>query len=49
MDEELVVWWKEQDMGYTEETDEEPDFYWNDNLKNGTGEDYENDRLNEVG
>ena len=29
-------------MGYTED-DEEPDFYWNDDLKNGTGNGKNND------
>ncbi len=39
-EENLVVeWWEAENMGYTEETDEEPEFYWNDEVRNGTGGD----------
>jgi hypothetical protein len=33
-------------VGYTED-DEEPDFYWNDDLKNGTGNDNNTDKVND--
>ena len=35
----VVEWWEAENMGYTEETDEEPEFYWNDEVRNGTGGD----------
>jgi len=40
-------WWEhEQNVGYTED-DEEPDFYWNDDLKNGTGNGNIADKVND--
>ena len=30
-------------MGYTEETDDEPEFYWNDEVRHGTGNDDQNE------
>jgi len=46
-EEEPIEWWEqEQHVGYTED-DEEPDFYWNDNLKNGTGNDNNTDKVND--
>ena len=30
-------------MGYTEETDDEPEFYWNDEVRRGTGSDDQNE------
>ena len=33
-------------VGYTED-DEEPDFYWNDDLKNGTGNGNNTDKVND--
>ena len=32
-------WWEAEHMGYTEETDNEPEFYWNDEVRRGTGSD----------
>ena len=32
-------WWEIENMGYTEETDDEPEFYWNDEVRRGTGSD----------
>jgi hypothetical protein len=32
-------WWEAENMGYTEETDDEPEFYWNDEVRRGTGSD----------
>ena len=37
MEEEPVKWWEPQNVGYTEESDEEPDFYWNADVRNGSG------------
>ncbi len=37
---------QEQNVGYTED-DEEPDFYWNDYLKNGTGNGNNTDKVND--
>ena len=46
-EEEPIEWWEqEQNVGYTED-DEEPDFYWNDNLKNETGNDNNTDKVND--
>jgi len=47
VEEEPVEWLEEQNKGYTEETDEEPDFYWNEDLKNGTGGIDRNDKVND--
>jgi hypothetical protein len=32
-------WWEAEHMGYTEETDIEPEFYWNDEVRRGIGTD----------
>jgi hypothetical protein len=32
-------WWEAEHMGYTEETDNEPEFYWNDEVRRGIGTD----------
>jgi hypothetical protein len=32
-------WWEGENMGYTEETDDEPELYWNDEVRSGTGSD----------
>ena len=32
-------WWEAEHMGYTEETDNEPEFYWNDEVRRGIGSD----------
>jgi hypothetical protein len=32
-------WWAAENMGYTEETDDEPELYWNDEVRRGTGSD----------
>jgi hypothetical protein len=32
-------WWEAENMGYTEETDDELEFYWNDEVRRGTGSD----------
>jgi len=46
-EEESIEWWEqEQNVGYTED-DEEPDFYWNNNLKNETGNDNNTDKVND--
>ena len=38
-------WWdQEQNVGYTED-DEEPDFYWNDDLKIGNGNGNSTDKV----
>jgi hypothetical protein len=40
MEEDAVEdWWEAENMGYTEETDDEPEFYWNDEVRRGTGSD----------
>ena len=40
-------WWEqEQNVGYTED-DEEPDFYWNDDLKNGNSNGINTDEVND--
>ena len=36
-------WWEAENMGYTEETDDEPEFYWNDEVRHGTGNDDQNE------
>ncbi len=38
-----MVWEQEQNMGYRED-DEEPDFYWDDDLKKRTGGDDNTDK-----
>ncbi len=32
-------------VGYTEDSDAEPVFYWNEDLKNGTGNDSSNEKM----
>ena len=32
-------WWEAENMGYREESDDEPEFYWNNEIRNGTGSD----------
>ncbi len=34
-------------MGYTGESDEEPDFYWNADVRGGTGDDDDNHEVND--
>ncbi len=38
MEGEPVEWWEDENVGYTENSDAEPEFYWNEDLKNGTGD-----------
>ncbi len=46
-EEEQNEWWKqEQNLGYRED-DEEPDFYWVDDLKKGSGADVNTDKVND--
>ena len=39
-------WWERENMGYTDVTEREPEFYWNSNVRKGTSEDYEDDEVN---
>ena len=40
MEEDAVEdWWEAENMGYTEETDDEPKVYWNDEVRRGIGTD----------
>ncbi len=41
----VVERWEAENMGYTEETDEEPEFYWKDEVSNGTGGDDQNEKV----
>jgi len=46
-EEEPIEWWEqEQNVGYTED-DEEPDYYWNDDLKSGNGNGINTDEVND--
>jgi len=46
-EEEPIEWWEQKkNVGYTED-DEEPDFYWNDDLKNGNSNGINTDELND--
>ncbi len=46
-EEEQNEWWEQgQNVGYIEE-DEEPDFYWDDDLIKGTGADDNTDKVND--
>ncbi len=46
-EEEQNEWWEqEQNVGYNED-DERPDFYWDEDLKNGTGDDDNTDKVND--
>ena len=46
-EEEQNEWWEqEQNMGYRED-DEEPDFYWDNDLKKGRGADDNTDKVND--
>ena len=48
VEEEPVEWWEEeQNVGYAEESQGAPEFYWNDNLKNGTSDDNNKDEVND--
>ncbi len=33
LEEEPVKWWEEENVGYTEDSDAELEFYWNEDLK----------------
>ena len=39
-------WWERENMGYTDVTEREPEFYWNSNVRKGTSEDNEDDEVN---
>ncbi len=47
MEEEPVEWWEELNIGYTEESDVQTEFYWNEDLKNGIGGDDNSDKVDE--
>ena len=42
--EESVEWWEEENVGYNEDSDAEPEFYWNEDLKNGTDDGRSNEK-----
>ena len=47
MEEALVdEWWERENMGYTDVTEREPEFYWNSNVRRGTSDDCEDDEVN---
>ena len=35
MEKEPVEWWEQQNLGYTAESDAEPDFYWDADVRDG--------------
>ena len=39
-------WWERENMGYTDVTEREPEFYWNSNVRKGTSEDNGDDEVN---
>ena len=39
-------WWERENMGYTDVTEREPEFYWNSNVRRGTSDDCEDDEVN---
>ena len=39
-------WWEQENMGYTDVTEREPEFYWNSNVRRGTSDDCEDDEVN---
>ena len=47
MEEEPVEWWEQQNLGYTEESDAEPDFYWDADVRDEIGGDNDNYEVNE--
>jgi hypothetical protein len=49
MEEEPVEWWEQQNLGYTEESDAEPDFYWDADVRDEIGGDNDNYEVNEEG